>query len=103
MPGRLGNNNLSLKALLGKLAILMALVAASHTSELQALDLRYRVYKPEGILFKFVENIREMNDGFVEKVAATILNDENLFNPCLVVGLAVEHNYNNVVAYRCKL
>ena len=30
----------------------MALVTASRTSELQALDLRYRVFKPEGVLFK---------------------------------------------------
>ena len=46
------NVDLMLKSLLGKLSLLMALVAASHTSKLHALDLRFRVFKPEGALFK---------------------------------------------------
>jgi len=41
-----------MKLLSGKLVLLMALVSASHTSELHTLDLRFRRYKPEGILFK---------------------------------------------------
>ena len=36
------NGDLSLKILSGKLALLMALVLASRTSELQAVDLRFR-------------------------------------------------------------
>ena len=32
----------------------MALVSASRFSELQSLDLRFRVFKPEGVLFKMV-------------------------------------------------
>ena len=46
------NRDLPLKQLTGKLAILMALIQACRTSELAALDLKYRVYKPEGVLFK---------------------------------------------------
>ena len=30
----------------------MSLVEASRTSELQALDLRFRVFKPEGVIFR---------------------------------------------------
>ena len=45
------NANLTLKKLSQKLALLMALVVASWTSELQALDLRFRVYRPNGVLF----------------------------------------------------
>ena len=44
------NTNLSLRKLSQKLALLMALVVASRTSELQALDLRFRVYRPNGVL-----------------------------------------------------
>jgi len=43
---------LSRKKLSQKLAFLMALVTASRTSELQALDLRFRVYRPNGVLFR---------------------------------------------------
>ena len=45
------NDTLSLKQLSQKLALLMALVDASRISELQALDLRYRSYRPEGVVF----------------------------------------------------
>ena len=48
----LGNNSkLTLKVLGQKLALLMALVEASRSSELHALDVRYRVFKPEDVLF----------------------------------------------------
>ena len=46
------NTSLSLKQLGHKLAILMALVSASRVSELQALDLRYRLYRPDGAHFE---------------------------------------------------
>jgi len=45
------NDALPLKSLGQKLVLLMALVASSRVSELQALDLRYRVYRPEGVVF----------------------------------------------------
>ena len=46
------NETLLLKQLSQKLALLMALVDASRVSELQALDLRYRTYRPEGVVFQ---------------------------------------------------
>jgi len=46
------NDSLSLKALTQKLALLMACVGANRVSELQALDLRYRTYRPEGVCFQ---------------------------------------------------
>ena len=48
----LGNNSiLTLKVLGQKLALLMALVEVSRSSELHALDVCYKVFKPEGMLF----------------------------------------------------
>ena len=44
-------SKLILKVLGQKLALLMALVEDSQSSELHALDVRYRVFKPEGVLF----------------------------------------------------
>ena len=58
-----GNNELSLKELSGKLALLMALVSANRTSELQALDLRFRSYTPEGVLFKLASLIKKRRVG----------------------------------------
>ena len=46
------NDALSLKTLTQKLALLMALVGANRVSELQALDLRYRTYRPDGVCFQ---------------------------------------------------
>ena len=46
------NETLTLKQLSQKLSLLMALVEASRVSELHALDLRYRSYRPEGVLFQ---------------------------------------------------
>ena len=47
-----GDNVLFLKTLSQKTALLMSLVEASRTSELQTLDLRFRVFKPEGVIFR---------------------------------------------------
>ena len=47
------NSSLTFKQLSQKLALLMALVGASRVSELQALDLRYHSYRPEGVVFQF--------------------------------------------------
>ena len=45
------NNTMPIKLLSWKLVVLMALVDASRTSELAALDLKYRVFTPEGVRF----------------------------------------------------
>lgn len=45
------NSQLSLKQLSQKLVILMAQVQASRSSELHALDVRFQVYKPDGVVF----------------------------------------------------
>ena len=42
---------MSLKTLSKKLVLLLALTDASRCSELHALDLRDRVFKPEGVFF----------------------------------------------------
>ena len=54
---------LSLKQLSQKLAILMVLVEASRISELGALDIRYRVYKPEGVLFRLANLTKKRKVG----------------------------------------
>ena len=46
------NKDLSLKSLSQKLAVLLALVEASRSSELAALDLSFRRYFPEGVRFR---------------------------------------------------
>lgn len=45
------NGTLPLKLLSQTVALLMALVEASRVSELHALDLRYGLYCPEGVVF----------------------------------------------------
>ena len=57
------NVALSLKQLSQKLAMLMVLVEASRTSELGALDIRYRVYKPEGVLFRLANLTKKRKVG----------------------------------------
>jgi len=64
----MGNNeDLSRKCLSQKLALLMALVQASRTSELQALDLRFRVYKPSGVSFKLASLTKKRTPGLPPK------------------------------------
>ena len=50
LKGLGSNADLSLKTLSGKLILLMSLTLASRTSELHALDLRFRFFRPEGVL-----------------------------------------------------
>ena len=57
------NKELSLKALSLKLAVLMALVDASRTSELAALDIRYRRFKPEGVYFTLASLTKKRTPG----------------------------------------
>ena len=47
-------NVLSLRTLSQKTALLMSLVEASRTSELQAQNLRFRVFKSEGVISGFL-------------------------------------------------
>ena len=46
-----------------KLAVLMALVQASRSSELAALDLKYRVVRPEGITFRLATLTKKRSPG----------------------------------------
>ena len=57
------NEELTLKVLSKKLALLMALVEASRTSELHALDLRFRVFKPEGVFFTLATLTKKRQPG----------------------------------------
>ena len=57
------NSDLTLKRLSRKLAFLMALVVASRTSEPQALDLRFRAYRPNGVLFQLREVTKTQKTG----------------------------------------
>ena len=57
------NADLSLKKLSQKLAFLMALVVASRTSELHALDLRFRIYRPNGVLFQLTDVTKTQKTG----------------------------------------
>ena len=68
------NSTLSLKSLSQKLAFLMALVVASRTSELQALDLRFRVYKPNGVLFRLVVLTKTQKVGYPPKERFLVRN-----------------------------
>lgn len=64
----LGNNeDLPLKMLSQKLVVLMALTQASRTSELQALDLRFRIYRPNGVSFKLASLTKKRTPGLPPK------------------------------------
>ena len=61
------NEGLSLKQLSQKLVVLMALVEASRTSELRALDIRYRTYKQNGVVFKLASLTKKRTPGLPPK------------------------------------
>ena len=61
------NEDLPLKRLSQKLALLMALVEACRTSELKALDLRFKVLKPEGVSFKLASLTKKRTPGLPPK------------------------------------
>ena len=50
-----------------KLVLLMALVEASRTSELGALDIRFRTYRPAGFVFKLASLIKMRTPGLPPK------------------------------------
>ena len=45
----------------------MALVKASRTSELRALDTRFRVYRPNGVVFKLASLTKKRTPGLPPK------------------------------------
>ena len=57
------NEDLSMKQLVRKLAVLMALVQACRSSELAALDLDYRIVQPEGVTFKLATLTKKRSPG----------------------------------------
>lgn len=57
------NSSLSLKQLSTKLVMIMALVQACRASELAALDLKYRVYRPEGVAFSLATLTKKRKAG----------------------------------------
>ena len=63
IKGQGDNKDLPLKELSGKLALLMTLVGANRTSELQALDLRFRYFSPDGVVFKLASLTKKRNTG----------------------------------------
>jgi len=71
---RLGNNkDLSLKVLSGKLALLMALVSANRTSELQVLDLGFRSYAHNSVRFRLASLTKKWTVGALLKVFLCII------------------------------
>jgi len=63
LKGLGSNTDLSLKTLSGKLILLKSLTLASRTSELHALDLRFRFYRPEGVLFRLTSLTKKRKVG----------------------------------------
>lgn len=53
---------LSVRTLSQKTTLLVSLVEASRTSELQALDLQFRVFKPEGGLLSLTRITDSLDD-----------------------------------------
>jgi len=74
------NKDLSLKDLSSKLLTLMALTSASRVSELQALDLRFHYYKPNGVLFKLatLTKKRQLGASLKELFFTSFSEDDNL-------------------------
>ena len=64
----------------GNLGLLMALTLASRTSELQALDLQFRHFKPEGVLFQLASLTKKCTVGALPKeyFFRAFLDDNNL-------------------------
>ena len=92
------NKSLSLKMLSQKLALLMALVEASRVSELQALDLRYWLYRSEGVVFTMPTLGKKRTVGASPKqvtLGAFPNNDCLCVVKCLRQYEAVTHQYRN--------
>ena len=61
------NESLSLKQISQKLAVLMALMKASRTSELRVLDIQFRVYRPNGVVFILASLTKKRTPGLPPK------------------------------------
>ena len=61
------NKDLSLKQLSLKLAMHMSLTSTNRTSELQALDLRFRHYNPNGVVFRLASLTKKRQLGALVK------------------------------------
>ena len=61
------NESLTLKQLSKKLVVLMALVEASRTSELKALDIWLQTYQPNGVVFKLASLTKKKAPGLPPK------------------------------------
>ena len=61
------NESLTLKQFSQKLVVLMALAEASRTSELRALYIRFRTYKPNGVVFKLASLTKKRTPGLPPK------------------------------------
>ena len=61
------NESLSLKQISQKLAVLMALMKVSRTSELRALDILFRVYRPNGVVFILASLTKKRTPGLPPK------------------------------------
>ena len=95
-----GNNELSLKELSGKLALLMALVSANRTSELQALDLRFRSYTPEGVLFKLASLTKKRRVGAHSKTASLQPTPRTAASVWCTVYVNMKRLHRNTGTYR---
>ena len=61
------NKALSLKQLSQKLVILIALIEASRTLELGALDIQFRTYRLEGVVFRLASLTKKRSPGLPPK------------------------------------
>jgi len=88
-----------------KLALLMTLVEASRVSELQALDLRYWTYRPEGVVFTMTTLGKKRTVGASPKqviFGAFPNNDCLCVVKCLKQYEAITLQYSNTLQYRNK-
>jgi len=97
----LGNNrDLSLKQLSFKLLMLMSLTSASRVSELQALDLRFRRYTTDGVVFKLASLTKKRQAGASLKeryFASFVDNDKLCVVQCLKQYEAVTNQFRTIV------
>ena len=93
------NGSLSLKLLSQKLVMLMSLASASRVSELQALDLRFRQYTVDGVVFKLSSLTKKRQTGAPLKelsFASFTANDRLCVVQCLKQYEAVTIQFRTV-------
>ena len=72
------SEHLSLKNLSLKLVVLMALTSANRSSDLHALDLKFRRYTPEGVIFVLPTLTKTRRSGCLKEYFYCKFNEENL-------------------------